>query len=506
VIKYLKEILSFDNCYGKFVFSLFLIIFEFQNCFLIPHKSFLGMRKSLLVLLLISLSFTSFAKEITLSLIGQKLSVLHAGYYIEDVILSQREDSCLGYIHPYGPNHCVPIFFERNLLTEVKEFLMNSMPKQANLQPLIIRVNRIFLYQTSQGVRDYSCFDLSLSFIHPGDKGLTEDFSSAVSVSVVQDFFPKNLVKMLVNGFDSSMSQYNKRSALGLLMPTVITPEQLKEDPTYKPGYYKFLSGKKSGKGLYRTWFDFRDNLPDTTLDFKIFHDYNKNQPKLSKAYLKFPEGSKPEKYWGFYEGDSVYFNGGRSYSLLRPEGDLMINYGRSPEYAREVASAAVWGGIMFGIIGASVFGGLTATSSDYNMIDKYKLDPFNGKLLPYDAKDYTLISSNVIFFLSKVSDPNVSLSVYVDGQLQCTMKPGDYFTLDLSCHHTSADIKLVSSSRGEIVKQIPLRLFKSSLYLLKVKKNHSVVINLLYDQMKTDIMKGKTKENTICRVEVFGE
>ena len=116
------------------------------------------------------------------------------------------------------------------------------------------------------------------------------------------------------------------------------------------------------------------------------------------------------------------------------------------------------------------------------------------------------MISSNVNFFLSKVSDPNASLSVYVDGQFQCTMKPGDYFTLDLSCHYTSADIKLVSSSGGEIVKQIPLRLFKSSLYLLKVKKNHSVVINLLYDQMKTDIMKGKTKENTICRVEVFGE
>jgi hypothetical protein len=464
------------------------------------------MKKYLLVLLLVSFFLPSFAKEITLSLRGQKLSVLPAGYYIEDVILSQREDSCLGYLHPYGPKKCIPLFFERSILAEVKELLISSMPKQANLQPLFIRVNRMFMYQTSKGVRDYTCFDLSLSFIRPVNQGLVEDFTSSISASAVQDFFPKALLKLLVNGFDSSVSQYNKRSAMGLLVPTIITPEQLKEDPINKAGYYKYLTGKKSGKGLYRTYFDFRDNLPDTTQDFKIFHDYNKNQPKLSKAYLKFPDGSKPEKFWGFYEGDAVYINDGRSFSLLTPEGDLFINYGRSPEYAREVISAAIWGGIMFGLVGASVFGGLTASSSDYDMIDKFKLDLFNGKLLPYDAKDYTLISSNLIFYISKVSDPNSSLNVYVDGQLQCTMKPGNYFTLDLSCHHTSATIKLVSSSGGETVKQIPLKLLKSEFYLLKVKKNHTVGIDHPFGEVKNDILMFRTKENTVCRVELFGE
>jgi len=461
------------------------------------------MRKSLLSIILIFFFFSCQAKDIILTLEGQKLSIIPMGYYIKDVILSQREDSCLGFLHPHGPNNCIPIFFEKSIKAEVKEFLMHSINRQSDQQPLIIRVNRIFMYQTSEGVRDYTCFDLSLSFIRQVDQTLIEDFTSAISTSVPQDFFPKYLDKILINGFDSSMNQYNKRKSMGLIVPETITSDQLKKNPLTEPGTFKHLTGKRPRKGLYRNYFDFRDNIPDTTLDFKISYDYNKNSPLLSKAYLKFPDGSKPGKFWGFCVGDSIFINGGRSFSLLSKEGDFFVNYGRSLEYEREIISAAIFGGVLFGIVGASVFGGLTAATSDPAMIDKFRLDLFNGKLLPYNAQDYTCISSNLIIFLSKVSDPNASVNVFINGQFVCDMKPGNYCSIDLSCHYINAMIKFVSSSGGELSKEVPLKLFKTYPYLLKVKKNHSITFSLLFDQMKTDILKGRTNENTICRVEL---
>ncbi len=463
------------------------------------------MKKILLTLTLFSLILYSSADEITITLAGKKLSTHLRGYYIEDVILSQREDSCLGFLHPLGPELCIAIFFETSISAGLKELLMTSMPKQADLQPLIIRVNRIFMYQVSEGVRDYACLDLSLSFIRH-DRTLIEDLTSAVTISVEQQFYPRGLGKIIVNGFDSSFSQYDKRSRLGLLVPTIITSEQLKENPVYKPGYYRCFSGKKNRKGVYRTFFDFRDNLPDTSLEFKVFHDYNKNHPKLSKAYLKFTKDSKPGKVWGFYEGDSVYINGGRSYSLLTYEGDQFITYHRSSEYSRDVASAAIFGGIFGGLLGASLLGGLAAVSSDPDLIVKFRLDLFDGKLLLNDAPDYTMISSKVVFFLSKKSDPHATLSVFVDGQPQCEMKPGNYFTLDLSCHYSAANIKLVSSTGGESSRKIPLKLFKTEVYLLKVKKNNVVLSNRLNNQMKTDLLKSRTKENTVCHAELFND
>jgi hypothetical protein len=461
------------------------------------------MIKTILTLTLFSLFLSCSAEEISISLGGRKLSIVIPGYYITDVVLSQREDSCLGYLHPFGPNKCIPIFFGNSIRSEVKEFLMNSMPEQAEMKQVIIRVNRIFIYQVSVRERDYACLDLSLSFIRPG-KNLTEDFTSAVTVSEVQHFHPKNLGQLMVNAFDSGFSQYLKRLKLGLLVPVMITPEQLRENPLSQPGYYKCFTAKKPRKGLYRTFFDFRDNLPDTSFDFKILHDYNKNHPKLSRAYLKFSEGSKPGKFWGFCEGDSVYFNGGRSFSLLTHEGDQYTTYNRSSDYSRDVASAAIIGGIFGGFLGASLFGGIAAVSSDPDLMVKFRLDLFDGKLLPCDARDYTMVSSTIIFFLSKVSDPGATLSVFVDGQLRCEMKPGNYFTLDISCHYSIANIKLVSSTGGEVTEQLEANLLKTEVYLLKVKKDHTIFTGRLFDQMKTDMLKERTKENTVCRAELF--
>jgi len=42
--------------------------------------------------------------------------------------------------------------------------------------------------------------------------------------------------------------------------------------------------------------------------------------------------------------------------------------------------------------------------------------------------------------------------------------------------------------------------------YLLKVKKDRTIFTGRLFDQMKTDMLKERTKENTVCRVELFNK
>lgn len=461
------------------------------------------MRRCFLLLILLASSLFSGAKEISVSLADQKLSKASKGFFIEDVVVSQREDSCLGYLHPEGPNKCIALYFKKNIHQELREFLVGSFPRQNGLNPLIIRVNRIFLYQASEGVRDYACLDLCLSFIRP-ENGLTEDFTSAVTVRKEQQFYPRRLDRLITDAFDSCLSQYDRRARSGLMIPVVIKPSQLNENPTHTAGYFRCYAGKQSGKGIYRTYFDFRDDRPDTTIDFKVFHDYNKNHPRLSKAWLKFPNDPKPGKCWGFYEGDSLYINGGRSYSLLTFEGDQFITYHRSSEYAREVTTAAIIGGVFGGFLGASFLGGLAAVSSDPDVIDKFRLDLFDGRLLSYEATDYTMVSSKVVLFASKKSIPGSTLKVFVDGKFQCELQAGNYSTFDLSCHHTNAKIKIVSSTGSESEIKIPLKLFKTEMYLLKVKKNNVIFTDRLYGQLKSDMLKDMTKENTVFHAELF--
>ena len=111
------------------------------------------MRKSLFILILFPFYLPCIGEEYSISLAGRKLTHVLPGYFIEDVYLSQREDSCLGYINPLGPTRYNFVFFEKNIRAEMKEFFMLSMPKKADLLPLILRVNRIYMFETTNGVR-----------------------------------------------------------------------------------------------------------------------------------------------------------------------------------------------------------------------------------------------------------------------------------------------------------------------------------------------------------------
>jgi hypothetical protein len=358
------------------------------------------------------------------------------------------------------------------------------------------------MYETTKGVREYTCMDLSLSFIFPMNNGLHEDFTSSVSLSVYQKDVPESLAAIIENAIEQCFTQYNERLNKGWITSKIISTAQLNESPLEKSGYFNCIPGKKPRKGIYHTWFDFRDNFPDTSVEFKIFHYYNPDHPKLSKAYLKFPNGSEPKEIWGFSDGDSLYINGGFSYSLLTREKDGFITYSRSSDYTKEVISAAIFGSIVGGFIGASLLGGVAAVTADPNFVEKFRLDPFNGKLLPFDAPDYTLISSKVVLYLSKVSDPNAIISIFIDGKRQCELLPGKYFTLDLSCHHDEVTVHLVSSTGGEKIKSITLTLFKTNAYLVKVNNDRTIDFKHLIDQMKKDILRNRTNENTTCTVE----
>lgn len=460
------------------------------------------MRKYLLLLILVFYSLCASAKEFTITLNGQQLANPLHGYYIEDVILGQQEDSCIGYVNGFLEGTYRTIFFGKNIRSEVKEFLQNSMPAKDGFLPMIVRINRLAIYTLNTGDGSMTRFELSLSFIRK-EKMLIEDFTSAVTVRISGNDIPKGLPEIIAEAFDQSILQYIERNKRGLTEPISITSEQLIRNPLQNTQTYKCFNRETSRRGIYRTWIDFRDNKPDTSVEFTVVYHNNKKEPERTKAELKFPKKSKPRIIWGFCDQDKDFVNIGKFYALLTPENNQWTTWFRHSDN-NNVTAAAVMGGVAFGLVGAFVFGAIASHGSGNDLEEKSKLDLLGGTLVPVYMKDYTRISSNVVFFLSKISDPDATLRVFVDGQLQCEMKPGNYFVHQASSHHTSATIKLVSSTGGEQVNQIPLELISVDAYLLKVKKNKTINMDKLILEVKKDILKARTAENTVCRAEQF--
>ena len=462
------------------------------------------MKRAFFALMLMTSSLFCRAENITSCLAGQRLSETISGYYVADVVIAQREDSCLGYVEPYATGNFSFLFFEKNIRDELKEFLQRSMPSGDGLRPLIIRVNRCFIFELEEKLKAYACADMSLSFIFPRESGLNEDFTSSVRVILRQRLVPLIIPGLIVQALDQSFRQYSDRSLAGFIVPKIITPEQVKQNPLEEPGHFHCFAGGRKGKGIYRTFFDFRDNTPDTSIRFKILHHYNTERPELTKTYLKFIKGQEPEKVWGFFEGDSVYFNGIRYFSLLSEQDSNFITYNRIGGNNADVTTAIILSGVLGGAIGASIAIGIVGANAEVNNTEKWNIDMYDGKLLAPGDNDYTSIASTTDFLLSKGSDPRATLTVYVNDQPVCELNPADYFTLSLSCHFPATNLRFVSSTGGEVSKTIEPRLLKTDVYLLKIrKKDTKIDVDHLHDQMKTDVLKNQTPEKTICKKEI---
>jgi hypothetical protein len=429
------------------------------------------------------------AQEYTITLSGQKLKNALQNLYIRDVTLVQQEDSCLGIITQGMVKKVTPVYFEKNIKNEIKDFMMYSMPEKGGTDPAILRINRFYLHEIRKHDNLFVCLELSVTFITLKDSVFSEDFTAGVTPTKLFYEADLTLPSLIVEAFDQCFTQYAERLKKGWIVPLRVNQQQAKENPLIMPGHNECTIHKERIKGIYLSFYDFRDGLVDTTFHFTIHHNYNNDNPDLTTTWLKYKGKSPPNDIWGFSDGDGDFIKVGRSFCRLTLDSNIFHAHTRSAEYAEDITSSAVFGGILFGVVGAAVFGGLTAATADSKYLIKTKVDFFYGKLVPFETGNYTKISSTLIFYYSKLSEKGVTVSVYVDDQLQCVMPPHSFLTLDLSCRHPQAKIRLVASNGATSEEEIPLKLTKTKVYLVKVKDEKNLLFNQLHDQMKRDML-----------------
>jgi hypothetical protein len=457
---------------------------------------------------LLSLLFLTFfllnmsqAQEYIVSLKDQKLNNCFPNRYISEVYLVQPEDSCIGLITKGVVKTTTPVYFEKNIKDEISDFLMRSMPKKEGTTPLILRINRFYLHTIHKHDNLHACIELSITFITVQDSVYFEEFTAQTTATKFYFDAEQTIPFLVKEAFDQCFSRYSERLQKGLIVPLLVNEQQINENPLVQPGHYQCSIHKERKKGIYLSFYDFRDNLVDTNFHFTIHHNYNNDNPDLTRTHLKYKGGSPPETIWGFSDGDGDFIKVGSSFCRLTLDSNIFYTYTRSSEYAQDITSSAIFGGLFFGVVGAALLGGLTAATTNSKYIIKTKVDPYYGKLVPFETGDYTRIASAVVLYYSKLSVPDVTLSVWVDGREKCILTPDTYLKMDFSCHYSEAIITLVASNGARSVQVIPLELNKTKVYLVKLFNDRTFMFNKLHDQMKTDYLNKKKPENTKCSV-----
>ena len=458
-----------------------------------------GIRKSLLLIIFLCLGSALFADDYVVSLADLKVKSILTGYYVERVINATKEESCIGFVQRGMFNRQKPAVMQPSTAAEVENCLKRSFPQSQALKPLIIRINHLYIYELTWSSREVACIDMSVSFIIKDSTGYTELFTAGDSFERsgldVTGFHPDNIVESLGSCFDD----LSWAAEFGKLRLHVIPEAELYQNPLDHPEKYDIFQKKAIGKGLFKTFYAFRDCHPDTATTFAVNYHIPKKDTARVRASLELPSKLPSKKYYGFSDGKNIFVWAGSGFARVsRDEKAISLRVDKGDVY--EGASTGVY---MAGLLGGAIGGLLAglaseATAAAANGPGKCTIDFSSGRLIPVNLPDYLKTESSTILFLSKASSTDAGLTVIHDKDTLCTLKPGNYLKLSLPSRFRELTLVLTGKDCISREEKLNLRLFNTDIYLVRIKKNREITIGTAFEQVRKDLLNGMIDENTL--------
>lgn len=399
-----------------------------------------------LFVILISLFFsaTLYSRNKIINLDNQKLNIALGKYRIDSVIDARPDKTSLGYVYKGLRNRKVPVYLEAPLTSYLNTlFIYNNTPIE-NAEHIIIRVNKLFVYETLYQNIEYSHCEINVSFISKKDNKLIEKFESSALITNESGFDATiKLKKNIVEALNSSVYQSTKRNSTGKLEESKeIRPSELGKNPLNSPPSYKVLNVDHFPKGIYRTFADFRDYTPDTSANFTV--EYKIKKDSIKHTYIRDIHGNLVDNIWGFSNDSINFIRTGLSYQPLTKEDNIFTLKHTPPDYIARVLSSYSYGGLLFSIIMAHSIKKI-----------KYKLDLSISGILPFDYTKTSEFKSDIVLLSSEYNSPDTKLKVIANGIEQCILPTGAYTVLSFNSSTSKAQIEITQGKKIDNITSI---------------------------------------------------
>jgi len=447
------------------------------------------------------------ADHFVISLDGLQVTTRLSGYYIEKVINATVEDSCIGFVQTGMFNRQEAAYLSPSTTVAIEECLKRSFPRTGSAKPLIIRINKLFVYERTWSSKEIAAIELSLSFITKDEHGLFDQF-------IAGEYFQRNGMDVtgfhkdnIVEAFGVCFDDFDRIKELGLLQPRKITETELARNPLDRPEDFPVFKKSRISRGLFRTFYSFRDCRPDTLTSFGIEYTIRKKDSTRMRASLELPPEFQKKKIYGFSDGQNLFMWAGSGFALVKKKERSMSVLVEKSDLDDHGSSDAFMAGYMFGAIGGLLATLATnATNSDQDGVSaegRCNIDFVCGRLVPKRVPDYLRIESNTILFLSMATASQEPVSVICKHDTLCKLQPGNCLKLVLSSKYRELPLRLVSNGTATLDRTIIPRLFNTDVYIVRVKRNGTIAMETAYEQVRKDIIEHTLPEKIITRRDI---
>lgn len=401
---------------------------------------------------------------------------------IDTIINVCEEKECIGYIRRDLSSKVIPVYLDKPFDQFLHETLYN-FDSNVKTENLILRVNKLQIYENINSGNINSTVELNISFITKSGDKYYEKYQAATAITSIMGIDSKNMhKKSIIKALESCFLQYYHRSRLQRFSSQDLTTEtQLNINPL-RIQKFKIQTKPKLTKGIYFSFADFRDYTPDTTKQFIIKNTSTNNHS--TTAILRSPNGNDFSHIWGFTDGEAHYKQIHNEFNALIENQNGFTLYDYPPEF--ELNSVAL------GFVGGLLLQSIYALN-----VEKigYTLNLTNGKFYPsnYIGEDKT--ESNTIVIFSKYSKTDDNIELFVNGKKTGKLRKGTYKSLIFGSDTERFELGVKDSKGLTAYQTVEPVLFNTGLYLAKLNKGKLTlepIKNNLHDKMINYIKEGK--------------
>ena len=411
------------------------------------------------------------------SLEKQNISIPNLGFRLVGVTNATGENKSIGFVEKTIAYKAVPAFFKNDIAEEVMLFLRRNFKDATGSTDLIVRVNTLEISETYNGVNETATAKVSLSFIYTANDSYFEKLTVSTQVKKISAAgVTKSQPKIIAQAIADCFTTFNERVLGKKLTDIEIKEEDLTKKPIGEQNLIDtYLAADRSVKGIYKTFFDFKANTPDVDTKFNVDYKLKSNADEsVNIKYARLTDGRTGEKIsnvWGFTDGKLVYTLVGRKYlPLVKDEKSFYL------ELKVQDQATMTYAGLAGGLIGSAIAYAAAP-------VIKVRLDYFTGEFdySGQSVESFKARHSNegtIRFFSSAFNSKNSRLELYVNDELQCTLKKDSWYKYNVPADVKSIKISLKSTNGMHTTLALPVNTYIEDIYVCMDKKKKEPVMD----------------------------
>lgn len=403
------------------------------------------------------------ANDFFITLKNEKILVPNFPYRIADIVDAREQTYCIGMVQRGMGNRRAPAFLKEGLKTEFGYLFPNGFASSSADKDLVLKVNRLQIYEITSTNREVAIVELSLTFLEKEGDVLTEVHETGITL--------ERGGLEVTSKHDGNIASAVEKCLLDLL-------DRRQRGLTYRhpagtPRTCPIVQDAAPRPGIIRTFSDFREN----TAREEAAHPFSLNikesrQNSIVRAKPDWQKTAPDGDIWGLSDGQHVYVNMGAGFFRLVKENGEFLLFGPSP---KDNTGAVFLGAVLGGVVGGLIAG---AMSGDYTSkeLTIYKIDLGTGAVMPLEEPVYRRIESRLALFASEFNPKESRLSVSVDGQPIGEFAPSTYHRLRLPPPEKAIEICISTADGQKACETVAPELFKTTVVLFRLRKGKPII------------------------------